>query len=373
METTYAILVLLTIYPYLAYPLIAMLMSKVCARRWTRGDSLPGVSLIVSACNEENIIAEKLANSLSLDYPEELLEVIIASDGSTDRTNRIVRSCGDSRVVLLEFSRRSGKTACLNHAVEMARGDVLVFTDANAMFPPETLRKIVRNFSDRQIGLVTGWTKYRSTSGDEGAIGLYARLERSTKQWESLVSSCVGADGALFAMRKSLYRSLKAHDINDFVIPLNVVAQHRRVVLDPEVFCIEPPSGDEGREFRRQVRITSRTLGAIWRNTALMNPLAHGSFSLFLMSHKLVRLLTPFAFLAALFLGLALADRSPLYTLGAMAQVIFIAIGLGAICRTACGRVGRLCACLLLAFSAQTVGWLKWAAGKSDVMWLPER
>jgi hypothetical protein len=275
--------------------------------------------------------------------------------------------------VLRAYPERSGKTACLNKVVPDAKGDILVFTDANSMFPSDTILKLVRNFSDSRVGLVTGWTRYRKAGGGEETTGLYARLEKTIKYGESLVSSCVGADGAVFAVRKALYRPLKDCDINDFVIPLNVIGQGKRVVLDPGVYCVEEPSEGEVREYRRQVRITNRTLGAIRRNIGFLNPLDYGPFAFFLLSHKVIRFLVPFFFLGLFCSGVILFGKSAVYAGLVIAQAAFIAAGISGIFRYLDGRLIQLCSFVLLTIFAQFVGWVRWAAGKSDVIWQPER
>ena len=373
MEISFLILLFLCIYPYFLYPLIVTLLSKLYARDWRRDDSKQRISVIISVFNEEGVIREKIDNTLKLLYPEELLEIIIVSDGSTDRTDQIAASSGDHRVRLEAFSERKGKTACLNQVVPHAKGDIIVFTDANSMFPPDALLKVSRNFNSEQVGLVTGWTKYRKPGGDEESVGLYGRLEMVTKYGESLISSCVGADGAVFAVRKHLFLPLKDYDINDFVIPLNVIGQGKRVVLDPELFCIEQPGDNESKEFRRQVRITNRTLGAIGRNIRFLNPFAFGSFAFFLLSHKVVRFLVPFSFLGTLLTALLLAKVSIIYTGFAFAQLLFICIGIAGIFKISNGRLTQLCSFFLLTIAAQLVGWIRWASGKSDVMWKPIR
>lgn len=373
MELWFYLLLLLALYPYAIYPLGVIVWSGMAGKPWRQEKITPAVSMIISVYNEEGVIREKIENALSLDYPEDLFEVLVVSDGSTDRTDHIVASIVDHRLVLRANPERSGKTACLNQVVPDAKGDILIFTDANSMFPTDTIQKLVRNFSDSTIGLVTGWTKYRSAGGEEETTGLYARLEKVTKYGESLVSSCVGADGAIFAVRKSLYRPLKDYDINDFVMPLNVIGQGKRVVLDPEVYCIEKPSEGEVKEFRRQVRITNRTLGAIWRNVEFLNPVAYGTFSFFLLSHKIIRFLVPFFFLGTFCSGLALSGISSIYAGFAIAQAFFILVGVVGIYEHVNGRLVQLCSFILVTIYAQLVGWIRWATGKSDILWKPER
>ncbi len=373
MESVYFLFLFLTIYPYVIYPILVIIWSKQSGKIWNQEYITPGVSLIISVFNEEGVILEKIQNALALDYPKELLEIIVVSDGSTDRTNQIVTSIIDPRLVLRAYTERNGKTACLNQVVPDAKGDILVFTDANSMFPCDTILKLARNFSDNQIGLVTGWTKYRKAGGEEETTGLYARLEKVIKCGESLVSSCVGADGAVFAVRKTLYRPLKDYDINDFVIPLNVIGQGKRVILDPEVHCIEKPSEGEVKEYRRQVRITNRSLGAIRRNIEFLNPLHYGPFAFFLLSHKVIRFLVPFFFLGLFCSGLFLSVTSVIYASLVIAQFFFIAIGIFGLFDYFDGRMAQLCSFILLTLSAQFIGWIRWATGKSDVIWNPER
>jgi glycosyltransferase involved in cell wall biosynthesis len=342
-------------------------------RGWALAGPEQRISVIISVYNEEGVIRTKIDNTLQLLYPEELLEIIVVSDGSTDTTNEIVASFEDPRIRLEAFPERKGKTACLNQVVPTAKGDILVLTDANSMFPPDTLLKFSRNFHSDQIGLVTGWTKYRKPGGDEESVGLYARLEMVTKRSESLVSSCVGADGAVFAVRKELYKPLKDYDINDFVIPLDVIGQGKRVVLDSEVYCIEQPGDNESKEYRRQVRITNRTLGAIGRNINFLNPFVYGSFAFFLLSHKVIRFLVPFSFSGVFITALLLAKVSVFFTGFVIAQLLFIGIGIIGIFKLLNGRLTQLCSFFLLTIFAQLVGWIRWASGKADVMWKPVR
>lgn len=373
LELSFYLLLLLCLYPYLLYPAVVVIWSTLAGGEYRSGDCRPHISIIISVYNEETVIRDKIDNTLQLIYPEHLLEILVVSDGSTDRTNEIAESFGSSRVTLKAFPGRQGKTACLNRIIPEARGDIIVFTDANSMFPPDLLRKLSANFADDAIGLVTGWTKYRKPGGTEETVGLYGRLEMITKQAESRISSCVGADGAVFAMRKNLYLPLKESDINDFVIPLQVIAQGKRVVLNPAVYCIEQPGDNEAKEYRRQVRITTRTLGAIGRNRQFLNPLRYGSFSFFLLSHKVIRFLVPFTFAGLLITAVLLSSTSLLYAGFATAQLIFIGIGTAGLSKLFTGRLPQLCSVFLLTIAAQLVGWARWTSGKTDVMWKPVR
>jgi cellulose synthase/poly-beta-1,6-N-acetylglucosamine synthase-like glycosyltransferase len=373
MEVVLWIFLILSVYPYLIYPGLVYLISKGFNRPWKRGDSIPRVTLIISVYNEERVIEKKLGNALSLNYPEDLLEIIVVSDGSGDRTNEIVSGFNDARLVLKVFRERSGKTVCLNRVVPEAKGDIVLFTDANSMFPSDLIIKLVGNFLDNNVGLVTGWTKYTAGGTEEGTSGIYSRLEMKTKYWESQISSCVGADGAIFAIRKNLYRLLGGQDINDFVIPLHVVSQRKRVVLEPDVYCFEEPSKGDREEYRRQVRITNRTLRAILGNLGFLNPFSYGSFSFFLLSHKLLRFLAPF-FVAGFFVtNLFLLKISVFYIGLILIQILFLGLGLANMAGRVEGRWANACKFLLVTWCAQSMGCVRVLRGISDTMWTPQR
>jgi cellulose synthase/poly-beta-1,6-N-acetylglucosamine synthase-like glycosyltransferase len=373
MEALFFIFLFFSVYPYLIYPGLVYLISKGFNHPWNRGDNFPRVTVIISVYNEEKVIEGKIRNALSLGYPKGLLEVIVISDGSIDRTNEIVSGFKDSRVVFKVFPERSGKTACLNRVVPEAKGDIILFTDANSIFPWGILSKLVKNFFDNDVGLVTGWTKYTAEGAEEGTSGIYSRLEMKTKYWESLISSCVGADGAIFAIRKSLYRLLDDQDINDFVIALHVISQGKRVVLDPDVYCFEASTKGERDEFRRQARITNRTLSAILRNLRFFNPFFHGSFSFFLFCHKFLRFLVPFFVTGAFFVNLFLIKASPIYIGLILIQILFLSLGLANLVGKVEGRLTNFCKYFLITLLAQFTGWIRRIRGISDTMWTPQR
>ncbi|KPJ65505.1 hypothetical protein AMJ44_10020 [candidate division WOR-1 bacterium DG_54_3] len=373
MEIIFLTLILLSLYSYSIYPLVLFVISRGVLNLWDKKDIRQTVSIIISVYNEESIIEEKIQNTLKLDYPKDLVEIVVVSDGSTDRTVEIVSGIHDPRLVLRAFSERSGKTSCLNRVVPEAKGDIVLFSDANSMFSPNLLRKLVRNFACPEVGLVTGWTKYRNHRGGERTSGTYSELERWTKYWESIISSCVGADGAIFAIRKSLFRPLEDHDINDFVIPLHVLKQGKRAVLDPEVFCFEEPSKGVEQEYHRQVRITTRTLGAILCNKEFINPWRYRSFSFFLISHKLIRFLVPFFLLGIFLTNLFLLNGSIIYAVILCGQIFVLVLGLLSILDIYTGKLSSLVKFYLITVSAQLVGWSRMLLGIKDTIWTPQR
>jgi cellulose synthase/poly-beta-1,6-N-acetylglucosamine synthase-like glycosyltransferase len=368
------------LYSYLGYLLVLKIISLFKpARRAVNAPSLERrVTLLISAYNEEAVIENKILNSLELNYPRSLLEIVVVSDGSTDSTCELAARYAHRGVKLLHYEGRIGKTACLNQAVRRAEGEVVVFSDANSQYHPETIRELVEHFADERIGFVTGRTIYVSGDSAEasGSIGLYSKIEQWTKTLESEIGSCIGADGAVFAIRKALYRPLNSFDINDFVIPLNVVKQGYLGKLENRAFCFEKSATAPRDEFYRQVRITNRTIRAIVNHADLLNPFRFGFLSFELFSHKIVRLLVPFFMLVLFLASLTLAFQGPFYLLIFTGQALFyLAAWLHHSYAGLKGSSGLLS--LPHTFSlvnlAILYGWIQYFKGETYVVWAPSR
>jgi cellulose synthase/poly-beta-1,6-N-acetylglucosamine synthase-like glycosyltransferase len=340
---------------------------------------MPGMTVIISAFNEEDVIAKKIENTLVLDYPKENVEVIVVSDNSTDRTDEIVRSYKSRGVILLSQPVRKGKTAGLNDAVQKARGEILVFSDADSMYEPHALKIIAGSMAgDRRIGLVTGSTNYVSEGHGKMVVttSIYTRLERFIKKHESLLGSCVGADGAIFGMRKSLYEPLQDDDINDLVLPLKVVKRGRRVVLLEQLTCTEAPAVDESGEFRRQARITNRTLRALFRHAELMNVIKYPLFSFEVVSHKLLKLSAPFFMLSLLPLNILLLGQGPVYTVTFAVQIASYGLCLIRLWQERTGKKHMIFAFLyhfIMVNASILVGWTNFLSGQKNIVWNPQR
>jgi cellulose synthase/poly-beta-1,6-N-acetylglucosamine synthase-like glycosyltransferase len=368
------------LYAYVIFPLVMLL----AARRGRRGSPRQGgtmaATIIVPAYNEEASLQAKILNVLAADYPAEQLEVLVVSDASTDRTNEIARSFESQGVRLIVQETRRGKTAGLNRAISIARGEVVIFTDANAAYEPETIRILVGYFHDARVGLVSGYTKYSvSATGEVAeATNAYTSLERAIKRGESVWGCCVGADGAIFAMRRSLWRPLRDDDINDLVLPLSVIGQGYHCLLAEDAFCTEHPGKNLESEFRRQSRITNRSLRAIWRHAHLLNPVRFPAFSFFLFSHKVVRFLVPWLMPASLIALVPLATGSVVYAgiaiLSAMAAVIVLVTtksGEGSWLRRR--PLVRLLNVFVMMNLAMLHGWSKFLSGHSETTWQHDR
>ena len=291
-------------YVYLGYPaLMAALVQVRGARRVRPDDILRRVSFVISAYNEGGVIRRKLENALALDYPRELLEIVVISDASTDDTNAIVREYACRGVALAAQTERRGKTAGLNRTVPHLSGEIVVFSDANAMYKPDALRKLVRNFADPAVGCVTGEARYVKGDRTAADVGerMYWNYEIQVKRLETATGSMVGGDGAIYAIRRALWTELPETAINDFLNPLQIVAAGWRSVYEPEAICFEETASGIGREYRRRVRIVSRSWRAIFQAPGVLNPFLVGFFSVSVVSHKVVR------WLSAVFLAVALA------------------------------------------------------------------
>jgi len=369
----------MVVYPYLVYPVLLKILSLCRRLNVLSSDKTPRVTMIISAFNEEDVIAKKIENTLALDYPKERVQIIVVSDNSTDRTDEIVKGYENQGVILLSQPVRKGKTAGLNVAVKKAWGKILVFSDADSMYESNALKIIAGSLeSDKRIGLVTGSTNYVSEGDGKMVVttSIYARLERFIKIHESLVGSCVGADGAIFGMRKSLYEPLQDDDINDLVLPLKVVKKGRRVVLLEKLTCTEAPAVDESGEFRRQARITNRTLRALFRHAELMNVIKYPLFSFEVVSHKLLKLSAPFFIISLLPLNILLLGRGGVYYIILFAQIACYGLCLVRLWRDRGGKTHSIFGFLyhfIMVNVSILVGWTKFLSGQKSVLWNPQR
>jgi len=320
----------LVVYVYFGYPLLLWVLEKMTGGKPVHADDIrPRVTLIVSAYNEEAVVGEKIRNSLQADYPADLLEVLVVSDASDDGTDGIVEGFDDTRVRLLRMPERGGKTVGLNAAAKQATGDVLVFSDANAMYRPDAIRALVRNFADPAVGAVVGESTYSDSQNEaEESESLYWRYELAIKRLESSLGSVVGGDGAIYAIRRELYRPMRADALSDFVNPCQIVQQGRRCIYEPEAVSVEEAAGSFEKEFSRKVRIVNRAWRAVMSMKSLMNPLRHGFFSAKLLSHKLFRWLVPLFLGLALAANVALVAESGFYQVSLGLQLLFYALAI---------------------------------------------
>jgi cellulose synthase/poly-beta-1,6-N-acetylglucosamine synthase-like glycosyltransferase len=282
--------VALVLYAYAGYPLLAALRALLVRRRWQEGDATPSLSLIICAHNEAASIGAKLDNALALDYPRERLELLVASDGSDDGTDEIVRGYAARGVRLLALPRR-GKIPAMNDAVAAARGEVLVFSDANSMYVPGALRALVRPLADPTVGAVAGDQRYRDGVHAAEAAGerAYWSFDRLLKQWQSASWSATSATGAIYVIRRALVDRVPSGVTDDFFVSTGAIARGHRLVFAPDAVAWEAAAATSDAEFRRKVRVITRGLHAVVARRALLDPLRYGFYSLQLFSHKVLR------------------------------------------------------------------------------------
>ena len=279
-------------YVYAGYPLLLRLIVGLRGARPVRKQAVtPYVSVVISAFNEADVIREKLENALALDYPADRLEIVVVSDASDDGTDEIVATFAHRGVRLARQRDRRGKTAGLNRTVPALAGEIVVFSDANAMYERDALRNLVRNFADPAVGYVTGEARYVAGSRAAADVGerAYWDYEIQIKRLETALGSMVGGDGAIYAIRRSLWRTLPEDAINDFLNPLQIVAAGWRGVYEPEAICYEDTAGKVKSEYKRRVRIVSRSWRAVFLEPRVLNPFCVGLFAWSIVSHKVLR------------------------------------------------------------------------------------
>ena len=289
--------VFIILYVYAGYPLIISVIATIRKKTVNKKDDFElTVSLIIAAFNEEDVIEEKLKNCFSLDYPKDKLEIIVFSDASTDRTDDIVKQYQNEGVILIQLSGRRGKTAGQNLAVSQANGEIIVFSDANAIYREDAIRKVVRNFYDESVGCVCGELVY--FSADQSLIGdaenIYWDYEKFIKRQEDRAASILGANGSIYALRRELYVALPAETISDFIEPFKIIEQGYRVIYEPAALSYEHSTKNFQEEYQRKKRIINRSFNSFVHFRTFLNPLKYAMLSFQLISHKLLRWLIPF-------------------------------------------------------------------------------
>jgi cellulose synthase/poly-beta-1,6-N-acetylglucosamine synthase-like glycosyltransferase len=316
-------------YTYVGFPLIVLLRGRLLPRDHRSGPATPTVTVVIAARNEVAVIAEKVDNVLALDYPADRLELIVASDGSEDGTVAAARSRGDARARVLDLPR-VGKAPALNAAVAQATGEVLAFTDANSMLAPDALRALVAPFADEQVGGVAGDQRYLDGDGAPGvAAGErgYWNFDRALKLAESRAGNVISATGAIYAVRRALFRPVPDGATDDFAVSTAVICQGRRLVFAPGAVAYEPVGASAEIEFGRKVRVMTRGLNGVLLRRELLDPRRHGFYALQLLSHKVLRRLMVVPLLVMGAAAARLAPRGRLYAGVAAGQAAILGLG----------------------------------------------
>jgi len=367
--------VVIVLYVYAGYPLLCYVIASILNRLPARSSHQKSTTIIIAAYNEADQIVSTVHNKLDLVYPVEQLSIVVVSDGSDDGTDDQVAGISDSRVRLLRQEPRAGKTAALNLAVPLARGNIIVFSDANSLYAPTALKNLLAPFADPQVGYVTGRMVYKAPDGSLTGQGcsIYMLYENTLRKWETRLGSIVGVDGGIDAVRRELYEPMRADQLPDFVLPLNVREKGYRVVYEPEALLYEDALADAKGEFRMRVRVTLRALHALKDKAALLNPVKYGLFAWQLFSHKLLRYLAPLFLIVALVANLILAPSSTFWLCLIFLQFVFYLVaGFGHIMRHRhLPRVITLIYYLCLINLAAAVAILRFIRGEKQITWQP--
>lgn len=370
--------VLLALYIYLGYPVLMFLLSRLFPQPVRKTGIEPRVSLIIAAHNEQQHITDKLNNALALDYPPDKLEIIVASDCSTDQTDDIVRRFADRRVKLYAQADRQGKTRAQHRAASISTGDILIFSDATTQYQPGVIRTIVRGFADPTVGCVAGQLVY--VDGNSSSVGngcrSYWGYEKFIKDCESRLGSLIGVSGCLYAVRRSCQARMASDMIDDFVIATEIRLQGLRTIYEPEAICTESTNQRTRDEFRMRVRVIEQTMNALHRYRAVLNPRRYGMYAFQLICHKLLRYSLPL-WLGVAFVASWFADTGAgLFHLLFVGQMIFYLLALVGWVAERCNiRLGLLSVpwYFMLFNAASVVALLKFLRGETHVVWEPVR
>ena len=290
------------IYTYFGYPLLLAFLTA--GRRpddQSLPASLPRVSVIVSAYNESRVIERKIENCLTLDYPDDRLEIIVVSDGSTDDTPDIVRRYGDRGVKLVALDKQTGKTAAQNEGVARSNGEILVFSDANSIYNDAAISELVKVFTHERVGCVCGELRYKDSGSSVGkSESAYWKYERFCKRHESMLGSLVGVNGAIYALRRECFINLDKEIISDFILPMKIYADGWEVRYTSDAVAYEDPSDTFEHEYSRKKRIILRSFAGLMENAGYLNPFRYGIFAVEIWSHKLIRWFVPFSLIGML-------------------------------------------------------------------------
>jgi cellulose synthase/poly-beta-1,6-N-acetylglucosamine synthase-like glycosyltransferase len=330
MEVIFFFSVFLIVYSYAIYPAILYLFHY---SRISEGDGsvvsnkiiFPDVAIVIAAYNEEDHIEDRIKNLLCLDYPKDKIKFYIGSDGSDDKTNEIVDGFEDESIVFLPFEERRGKASVLNDLVSRAEGEIIVLSDANTDFKVDAVKLLVEGFSDNEVGGVCGELQILSKESNDNLDSMYWKYERFIKEHEGKMDALLGANGAIYAIRKSLFQAIPSDTItDDFYIGMMIVKQGFRFIYQPEAIAFEYEPDDHSDEFKRRVRIGMGNYQAFSRLKSFLNPFGNCRYFFTYISHKVLRWFTPHL-MVLIFLISILLMHKPLFIFVLLLQLIVYA------------------------------------------------
>lgn len=315
----------LMLFTYIIYTLILIIIRAAARRVTVRDESFaPNVTMVVAAYNEEKVITKKLENCRALEYFHGKLAILIGSDGSSDKTVALIRTASMPEVSVFDFKERRGKVNVLKDLVSCATGEIIVFSDANTIYKPDALRKLIRHFADKRVGCVCGRLQLKSPDGSvEGEYeGAYWRYESFIKRMEGELGVCLGANGGIYALRKALFPDIPSDTIvEDFVIPMKILERGYKVMYEKDALGYEESSKTISDERKRKIRIGAGAYQSLFLTSPMLN-IFRGFPSFAYWSHKVMRWLVPFFMIIILCINMFLLDES-LYKNIFLLQVIF--------------------------------------------------
>ncbi len=366
----------LIVYSYAIYPLFLFAMVRLQRKSDSVASApspheLPKISLIIAAYCEEDVILQRVHNALMLDYPADRIEVLIGVDGNLDATGELVDSVEDDRIKLHQFPIRRGKASVLNDCAKIATGDILMFSDANTFWDADAAKRLAMPFVDESVGGVVGRLILTDAATGKNCDGLYWKYENVLKEWEGQIGALLGANGAIYAMRKSLWNPIPAHTIvDDFLIGMRIHRQRKQLLYDKQAIAREETAPTIHDEFRRRARIGAGGFQSLFWMSKLLSP-TYGKVSWAFWSHKVLRWIGPLLMVIAFGANLVLADQ-PLYLNLLIAQGLFYAIALCGALLPFPGAVGKLVRVFWMFVNmnaALAVGFFRWLSHAQSGTW----
>jgi glycosyltransferase involved in cell wall biosynthesis len=371
MKAVFWISLFIVFWSYIGYFVFLKVLVVFKNRKYEKKEIYPHVSVIITAHNEEKRIAQKLENTLKVDYPSDMLEIIVASDYSTDRTVEIVEGFRDRDVKLLSYTERQGKHFCQAEAVGISQGEIIIMTDATTFLKEDAVKLIVENFADPRIGVVSGMDKVALDEGEVEGEGLYVRYEMKLRSLESSVGSLIGASGSFYAVRRPLCIFKYPDKSSDFYLPIIAYTKGYKSILDERAIGYYKVLYDPRKEFDRKVRTVVHGIDVFMNFLSILNPFKYGFYSIQMASHKLARWLVPFALIGALLSNSILVESGKFFFVLMIMQIIvysltFLAYFIRPLQQISVFRVPYF---FIMANYSILVAWIEYLKGERYVTW----
>lgn len=365
----------LIFWTYFGYLIALKVISFFHSKEVKKQAYSPEVSLIITVYNEERRIGQKIENSFALDYPKDKLEIVVVSDGSTDKTIDIVRSYQDKGVKLLSLPARHGKHFGQGKGIEMAKSDIIVLSDAATFLKHDAVEKIVRNFVDPKIGCVSGFDEIQSAVSNTHGEGAYVKYEMKLRALESEVNSLVGVSGSFFAVRKYLCQNWIDNTSSDFYMPIIAYMNGYRTVLEKEAIGYYEVLNEPQKEFIRKVRTVVHGMEVLYRFKGILNPFKYGLYSWQMISHKLSRWLVPLYLIFLFWTNLLLVNQNTFFLITFILHIVFYVLAIFAFLIKGLKDIFifRIPLFFVMVNLSILVAWHNYFIGRDFILWEPTK